>query len=408
MSTIFTKALSALVYEDLKGFLATREPEGLRVEYKSDFPPKNEDLAKSIAAMANSDGGILMIGVPTDRENRPKDPTGIMSEGNIPDRIANICAAKIRPVIAPDVRIFDLQGSPGKCLALLRVPASQLAPHYLPDYAGHPLIPIRIDGRITQADVPTVDALLQRRRGETAAAKRKAGRRDPPSARLAFEHKSGKTLLEEEAFQIRLFVFAIHGPERLATFTDDFDEFLRDSLPYECPFATMDFDVKTGRPESVSGFDIRRTQNDTTFTCTGLEGDTKPVSIVVRVADTGAIQFGSIIPRNDFRFARLVRLIRETLVFARTFFSRVGYSGDLEFELMLENVSPSGGVGATLILHDGTTANYLSGQHVQIKETFSAFDLDQTVGAIIKSIIRKVLREGNIRVSEEFLDMVST
>jgi hypothetical protein len=406
MSTVFTKALSALEYEDLKSFLATQEPEGLRVEYKGEFPPKNEDLAKSIAAMANAEGGILIIGVPTDAKNRPKEPTGIVSEGNIPDRIANICAAKIRPIIAPDVRIFDLEAVPGKCLVLLRLPASQLAPHYLPDYAGHPLIPIRIDGRITQADVPTIEALLQRRRGETAAAKRKAGRQDPPSARLAFDGKAERKLTDEEAFQIRIFVFAIHGPERLTTFTDDFDEYLRDSLPYRCPFGKSEIDWKNMRPKLISGFEIRRTQNDATFTCAGLERETKPVSIVIRVADTGTIQLSSIVLRTNFRLADFIRLIRETLGFAKTFFNRVGYSGDLEFELSLENVNPAG-AGAVLILPQEATENYVSGQHVQVKETFSAFDLDQTASPTIKSIIRKVLREGNLRVSEDFLDMVS-
>src|SRR2546426_12174235 len=117
--SLFTKALASLTFQDLSEFLAGKEPEGLRVEYKAGFP-KHEDLARAVAAMANTVGGIILLGVPTDAQNRPKEPTGIPSEGNIPDRIANICAAKIRPAIAPDVRLFDLKGATGKCIILLR------------------------------------------------------------------------------------------------------------------------------------------------------------------------------------------------------------------------------------------------------------------------------------------------
>ena len=404
--SLFTKALASLTFQDLSEFLAGKEPEGLRVEYKAGFP-KHEDLARAVAAMANAEGGIIILGVPTDARNRPKAPTGIPSEGNIADRIANICAAKVRPALAPEVRTYDLPESREKCLVLLRVPASQLAPHYLPDYFGDPLIPIRIDGKISHADVPTVEFLLQRRRGDVAATKRELGRKDPPSAKQAFEKKTRRVLSDEEGFSVRIAVYPTMGPEKLSTLTHDFDRQLRDSLPYRCPFDVSDIDWGPARPMMItrSGFEIRSTQSDVRFTCAGSDGRGIPVSMVVRVTETGVIQFGSIFLRNEFRLEGLVRQLRDTLGFAKGFFERVSYFGELELELSLENVNP--GDAANLLTADGRSWKYESQQHVQVREVFDFHDLGEGSSEILKNVIRRVLREGNVPVAEDYLDSIS-
>lgn len=184
MPSIFSSPLSDIKLEDVTSFLALKEPEGLRLEYK-EMLPENKNLAKSVAAMANAEGGIIIVGVMTDSQNRPKQVVGVPLEDGLMDRVANICAARVRPVLVPEVRILEREGSPDRLL-LIRVPFSNNAPHYLPDYDGEPLIPIRADARIGRADVPTVEALLQRRRGEILAKKRKEGRRDPPRALAVF------------------------------------------------------------------------------------------------------------------------------------------------------------------------------------------------------------------------------
>jgi hypothetical protein len=404
--SIFTKPMSALTFEDLTVFLATREPEGLRIEYKASFP-KHEDLARAVAAMANADGGIILLGIPADSENRPKEPTGIPKGGNIPDRIANICAAKIRPGIAPDVRVFELKDPPGGCVVILRVPSSNLAPHYLPDYFGDPLIPVRIDGKISSADVPTIEALQQRRRGDVAAAKRQAGMGDPPRAMNVYKAETGRTLTEEEAFPTQIFVYAIHGPEKLCTLTHDLDEQLRDMLPYKCLFDASDIDFQAGHPmlRKVSGFKIQRSQDDVRFTCAGLDRE-KPTCIVVRVTESGGIQFGTVVLRNEFYLGRLITDVKNTLKFAKAFFERVSYFGQVEFELTLENVNLGGTVAIDLLIVSGQSYKYKSKQHVQVKATFEAAAL-AAVPNIIKDILRRVLREGNVPVAEGFLDQIS-
>src|SRR5438067_1234069 len=43
-----------------------RKGEGPHVEFKSDFPRQADDIAKEMAAFANSGGGVLLMGVADD------------------------------------------------------------------------------------------------------------------------------------------------------------------------------------------------------------------------------------------------------------------------------------------------------------------------------------------------------
>jgi len=56
--SVFSNPLGDIRIEDVEAFLGQKEPEGLRVEYKQDFP-ESKNLAKSVAAMANAEGDFL-------------------------------------------------------------------------------------------------------------------------------------------------------------------------------------------------------------------------------------------------------------------------------------------------------------------------------------------------------------
>jgi predicted HTH transcriptional regulator len=52
------------MYQDVIGFCSEGHSEGFILEYKHDFTSlSNEKLAKSVAASANTYGGILVIGI---------------------------------------------------------------------------------------------------------------------------------------------------------------------------------------------------------------------------------------------------------------------------------------------------------------------------------------------------------
>ena len=52
---------------NVEGLIAIlRQGESTRVEFKSDFPSQGHAIGKEMAALANSGGGILLMGVSDD------------------------------------------------------------------------------------------------------------------------------------------------------------------------------------------------------------------------------------------------------------------------------------------------------------------------------------------------------
>lgn len=77
-----------------------RHGEGPHVEFKSDFPKQSDDIAKEMAALANSGGGILLMGV-ADDGSLP----GIPNADQAGDRLAGL-ARFLR--VSPEIDKFQL------------------------------------------------------------------------------------------------------------------------------------------------------------------------------------------------------------------------------------------------------------------------------------------------------------
>jgi hypothetical protein len=74
-----------------------RQGEGTRVEFKSDFPVQSHAIGKEMAALANSGGGVLLMGVTDDGA-----PKGIEDADRVVERLAGIarsCGLSISPEI---------------------------------------------------------------------------------------------------------------------------------------------------------------------------------------------------------------------------------------------------------------------------------------------------------------------
>lgn len=85
--------------EELIGIL--RQGEGTRVEFKKEFPSQAHAIGKEMAALANSGGGILLMGVSDDGE-----PTGIDDADRVVERLAGI--AKSCLTKPPEIDKFQL------------------------------------------------------------------------------------------------------------------------------------------------------------------------------------------------------------------------------------------------------------------------------------------------------------
>jgi len=164
-SSIFVAELTRLDIDDIRFFCDQGFPEGLRLEYKRDFP-KNLKLAETICAFANTEGGIILIGVEADTEkNIPKDVLGIKLKDGLEEKVINICLSHISPTIAPEVKMCDFKSDLNKSISdravvFIRVRSSYSAPHYILD---NNRIVVRIHNRNSLADLRTIESLINRR-----------------------------------------------------------------------------------------------------------------------------------------------------------------------------------------------------------------------------------------------------
>lgn len=117
--------------EDLKNLVREGVEETRRVEFKRELPPagKNRDLARIIAAMANSEGGTLVYGVEEDDTGRA-DALHPIDLESAPERVNQVARSSIdEPVDLVDTATIEERD--GKGYLVVTVPESERAPHFV-------------------------------------------------------------------------------------------------------------------------------------------------------------------------------------------------------------------------------------------------------------------------------------
>jgi len=128
---MFTVKPKEVNFEKIKRFCEEQNPEGEIIEYKGDFP---SNLEKSISAMANTYGGIILIGVKANKTtNTPILPIkGRDSTEGLEETVTSICLTKISPPYIPafvKVCPFKNEKDEDKCVVFIRVFESDQTPH---------------------------------------------------------------------------------------------------------------------------------------------------------------------------------------------------------------------------------------------------------------------------------------
>ena len=123
---LYIEPINEIAWKDIEKFCQQRLAEDSYLDYKQDFP---KHLEKTISAMANTLGGIILIGVAEDSENKPKIPiSGIPFKRGLSERVMNIILSNISPPVFPEINVC--RSSDGKkAVILVRVPQSHLTPH---------------------------------------------------------------------------------------------------------------------------------------------------------------------------------------------------------------------------------------------------------------------------------------
>ncbi len=125
---MFTGDLERKTYADVEAFLAEKLPEGTRLDYKCKMPG---NIERPIAAMANSEGGVIMIGVGEEPATRkPKlPPVGIELAGQAERVQSKAYQAIHEPITALDIGTFPFPDDGERGILVVRVHPSERAPH---------------------------------------------------------------------------------------------------------------------------------------------------------------------------------------------------------------------------------------------------------------------------------------
>ena len=155
---MFTKLEADITFSDIEGFCREFD-EGVRVEYKREI----QHISKIVSSFANTLGGIFIIGVETDQNNRVKFPIqGISNRNGIPEQIQQSALTGIYPAVIPEVIIRKVPDT-DNVVVIVRVDESPQAPHAIQNSTR---VYIRT-GSITQpyelAEIDRIEYMLKHR-----------------------------------------------------------------------------------------------------------------------------------------------------------------------------------------------------------------------------------------------------
>jgi hypothetical protein len=198
---LFTGPLDELRLEDVDAFLGLGGPRedrprvGTRVDYTIEVP---DNLGETVAAFANTDGGIIILGVSA-RDGIPVDRAGVLWDptSDLKTRIASAICSNVRPRPRFEVGVAAFEASVPVLVALLRVEEGDYPP-YLFTREGANKIPIRVADRNAPADLRTIEAMFARRAHLDAEGQRPF----PGGELLVSHHADGK--IEPSSTQLML------------------------------------------------------------------------------------------------------------------------------------------------------------------------------------------------------------
>jgi hypothetical protein len=130
--SIYSKPLSQISTADLQELLAEGAVENARLEFKL-LPPDKDDTLKKVSSFANTFGGWMIIGARAlSSDGRIQDLPGIDEVSGYKQRVVDWCFVGASPPLT--IEVSDPVQAPsgsGKVCYVIRVPESDVAPHFL-------------------------------------------------------------------------------------------------------------------------------------------------------------------------------------------------------------------------------------------------------------------------------------
>ncbi|MCC6244970.1 MAG: ATP-binding protein [Gemmatimonadaceae bacterium] len=134
------KRYDQVTAEDIQALIDNRVTETFTMEFKKQLPDTGIESAKekfvrSVVAMANADGGVILFGVDESDENNDKKGYAVrlhdVGEGvdEATRRVASVLAAKTDPPIRAEIRTHEVIMPGGKRIMVMGVARNLAGPH---------------------------------------------------------------------------------------------------------------------------------------------------------------------------------------------------------------------------------------------------------------------------------------
>ncbi|MER5436476.1 ATP-binding protein [Streptomyces sp. NPDC002588] len=130
---LFGVRLDAVSHTQIAALKTNAVSESYDLEFKGELYGGNDkakrDLAGDVAALANTAGGVLLLGVAEDDQARATELPGVALSDAEVLRIRNIVADQVHPLPTFDVKQIEDPDKPGHGILMIAVPRSPSAPH---------------------------------------------------------------------------------------------------------------------------------------------------------------------------------------------------------------------------------------------------------------------------------------
>ena len=128
------RSLNEINLDDLRLLVDNRVPESFHLEFKQTAygraPDERREMLRDITALANADGGYLIIGMREDASYRAAEMTPIDNAQQIAQAMRQACMDGIRDRVEA-LEIKDYETGFNQGLVVVRVPPSQRRPHMM-------------------------------------------------------------------------------------------------------------------------------------------------------------------------------------------------------------------------------------------------------------------------------------
>ncbi len=162
------ESMAAWTWERLKRFLDENLPEGRHLEYKQPSYNKQSGkwelgrkLLETIVSMANTDDGLIIIGVAEETDKYPGTMVGI-NHADPEGALRNTCANSIEPSVPLEIQAIPIPPSEehaGKAVLVVRVRRGLNPPYLLREHG----VFLRMGDQDRHASVGDLQMLFERR-----------------------------------------------------------------------------------------------------------------------------------------------------------------------------------------------------------------------------------------------------